>query len=97
MKKRDALGSVSMLILQKCNYTECLNLPVDEEPSEEELEREEKDRHFSISVGSDERYTDYLSSIDFEMDGISYVLIGFDLDMTQDELFDMAKEIILAR
>lgn len=79
------------------NYTECLNLPVDEEPSEEELEREEKDRHFSISVGSDERYTDYLSSIDFEIDGISYVLIGFDLDMTQDELFDMAKEIILAR
>jgi hypothetical protein len=38
-----------------------------------------------------------VSGVDFEMDGISYVLIGFDVDMTADELFDMAEEIIAAR
>ena len=78
------------------NYTECLNLPVDEEPTQEEVERDKNERNFSISVGSDERYTDYCSSVNFEMNGISYCLLGFDLDMTEDELFDMAEEIISA-
>jgi hypothetical protein len=41
--------------------------------------------------------TDYVSGVNFEIDGVSYVLIGFNLDMSPDELFEMAKEIILAR
>jgi hypothetical protein len=32
-----------------------------------------------------------VSGVDFEMDGISYVLIGFDVDMTADELFGMLR------
>lgn len=38
-----------------------------------------------------------MSGVSFEIDGISYCMIGFDVDMTADELFDMAEEIINAR
>lgn len=79
------------------NYDEYLNLPVDEKPTAEELQRAETDNHFFISDGSDERYTSYVSGVNFEMDGISYVMIGFDVDMIADELFEMAEEIITAR
>jgi hypothetical protein len=79
------------------NYSEYLNLPVDEEPSQEEREREANERNFFISIGSDERYTSYTNSVNFEIDGISYCLLSFDVEMTADELFDMAEEIINAR
>lgn len=79
------------------NYDEYLSLPEDEEPTDSEREREETDDHFFISIGSDTRQTDYVSGVNFEIDGVSYVLIGFNLDMSPDELFEMAKEIILAR
>ena len=74
-----------------------LNLPGDERPTEEELQRTETDEHFFISDGSDERYTSFVSGIDFEINGIAYVMIGFDVEMTADELFEMAEEIIAAR
>ena len=79
------------------NYDEYLNLPGDERPTEEELQRTETDNHFFISDGSDERYTSFVSGIDFEINGIAYVMIGFDVEMTADELFEMAEEIITAR
>ena len=79
------------------NCDEYLNLPEGEEPTKEEMQRTETDKHFFISDGSDERYTDFVSVVDFEMDGIVYVVMGFDVDMTADELFDMAEEIIAAR
>ena len=79
------------------NYDEYLSLPEDEEPTDSEREREETDDHFFISIGRDTRQTDYVSGVNFEIDGVSYVLIGFNLDMSPDELFEMAKEIILAR
>ena len=79
------------------NYDEYLSLPVDEEPTAAEREREEADDHFFISIGSDERQTDYVSDVIFEINGVSYILMGFNLDMSPDELFEMAKEIIAAR
>ena len=80
------------------NYDEYLNLPDGERPTEEELQRAETDKHFYISDGgSDPRYTSYVSTASFEIDGIIYCILGFDLDMTADELFDMAEEIITAR
>ena len=80
------------------NYDEYLNLPEGEEPTEEELQRAETDNHFYISDGgNDPRYISYVSGVSFEIDGISYCMIGFDVDMTADELFDMAEEIISAR
>ncbi|MBE5845444.1 MAG: hypothetical protein E7302_14975 [Butyrivibrio sp.] len=80
------------------NYDEYLNLPDGERPTEEELQRAETDKHFYISDGgSDHRYTSYVSAASFEIDGIIYCILGFDLDMTADELFDMAEEIITVR
>ena len=80
------------------NYDEYLFLPDGERPTEEELQRAETDKHFYISDGgSDPRYTSYVSAASFELDGIIYCILGFDLDMTADELFDMAEEIISAR
>ncbi len=38
-----------------------------------------------------------MSGIDFEIDGIAYVMIGFDIDMSAEDLFGMAEEIITAR
>ncbi len=32
-----------------------------------------------------------------EVDGITYILMGFDLDMTADELFGMAEEMLAAK
>ncbi len=45
---------------------------------DEEIQREETDAHFFISSGTDERETYYVSSVDFELDGIRYILMGFD-------------------
>lgn len=55
------------------------------------------DEHFFISSGSDVRETYYVSSVGFELNGITYILMGFDLDMTADEIFGMAEEIIAAK
>ena len=79
------------------NYDEYLGLPEGEKATDEEMQREETDDHFFISSGSDERETYYVSSVDFELDGIIYNLMGFDLDMTADELFEMAEEIIASK
>lgn len=79
------------------NYDEYLGLPVEEKATDDELMREETDEHFFISSGSDVRETYYVSSVDFELDGITYILMGFDLDMTADEIFGMAEEIIAAK
>lgn len=76
------------------NEDEYLFLPVSEEPTEAESARQEDDVHFFISYGSNERETKHAKSVNFEIEGISYVIHGFELDLTPDEMFDMAKEII---
>ena len=68
-------------------------VPVDYELTEEDqanLERED----YEISVGSDEVEESEIYSIHWEMGELSYQLMTFDTDMTSDELFDMAKEVI---
>ena len=66
-------------------------------PTEEELKREETDDHFFISYGSDERETYYASSAAFDMADVHYCIMTFDENITSDELFGMAEEIIKAR
>ena len=82
-----------------CNCDEYLGLPVSKDisPTEEELKREETDDHFFISYGSDERETTYVSSAVFEVDNVHYCIMTFDENITSDELFGMAEEIIKAR
>lgn len=81
------------------NYDEYLGLPVSKDifPTEEELKREETDDHFFISYGSDERETYYASSAAFDMGDVHYCIMTFDENITSDELFGMAEEIIKAR
>ena len=81
------------------NCDEYLGLPVSKDifPTEEELKREETDDHFFISYGSDERETTYVSSAVFEVDDVHYCIMTFDENITPDELFGMAEEIIKAR
>ncbi len=81
------------------NYDEYLGLPVSKDifPTEEELKREETDDHFFISYGSDERETTYVSSAVFEVADVHYCIMTFDENITSDELFGMAEEIIKAR
>ncbi len=76
------------------NKDEYLFLPPDEEPSAEELKRQEDDNHFFISYGSDQRTSQISSSVEFELNGVNYTLLGFDLDMSEDELYEMAQQII---
>lgn len=81
------------------NCDEYLGLPVSKDifPTEEELNREETDDHFFISYGSDERETTYVSSAVFEVADVHYCIMTFDENITSDELFGMAEEIIKAR
>lgn len=79
------------------NYDEYLSLPIDEEATDEERAREESDAHFFISIGSDERETDFVSSVTFELDNVTYIIMGFNIDMTSDDLFEMAENIIDAK
>lgn len=76
------------------NYDEYLSLPVDEEATADERAREESDAHFFISIGSDERQTDYVSNVTFELDNVTYIIMGFNIDMSSDDLFEMAENII---
>ena len=59
----------------------------------EELEREESDPHYTISYGIDEERTEINSDVCFEMNGVKYLLLTSD-DVSEDELFAMAEEII---
>lgn len=69
------------------------SVPVDYELTEEDqanLERED----YQIGVGSDEVEENQVHSVHWEMGELSYNLMVFDTDMTSDELFDMAQEVI---
>lgn len=79
---------------------EYLFLPESEEetgPSEEEKLREETDDHFYISYGTDERETQFISNVTFEMDGVVYVIGSFDNTLSGEEFLQMAEEIVLSK
>lgn len=68
-------------------------VPTDYELTPEDLENEQKDNYF-ISVGSDEVEIQKSIGVTWEMDGVKYNMAGFDLEMSADEMFDMAESII---
>lgn len=49
---------------------------------------------FYISVGSQEVETHQNQSVAWDKDGVRYQLLGFDLNLGAEEMFDMAEEII---
>lgn len=69
-----------------------LFIPAGYEPTAEEKEAEAAGRLF-ISEGSSEREEEVYKSISWSADGQSYLLYGADLDMSAEELLDMAKQM----
>lgn len=75
------------------NYDEYLILPNEDEPLDASLqERNENDDHFFVSYGGDEE-TYFFSNACFVKDGVHYLIFTND-DMSADDLFDMAEELI---
>lgn len=72
---------------------EMLMVPSRDEISKEDRERELTDPKFWISEGSKQIERTTNSNVRFEIDGISYNILGFDLNLTQDEMFALAKTV----
>ena len=95
MEKRDIDG-----ITVRYNYDEYLSVPQGwtvVKETEDGYEELEEDDHFFISEGSEKVEKNWASSACFDMDGIIYVIHGMDIDMTADDFFKMAEEIITAK
>lgn len=68
-------------------------VPPSYELTEEDQANLERD-DFTISYGTDEVKVQKSSNVTWEKDGVYYNLSGFDLNLSSDEMFDMAEEII---
>ena len=94
-QKRDING-----ITVRYNYDEYLFVPQGwtiVKESEDGYVKLEEEEHLFVSDGSDDVGKNWVSSASFDMDGITYVIHGMDLDMTADDFFKMAEEIITAK
>ena len=69
-----------------------LFLPPDEEPTAEEVAAQDAGT-LNISSGSDEREEKTYYSLWWNADGQSFSLAGFDVDMSAQEMIDMAAQI----
>lgn len=69
-----------------------LFLPPDEEPTAEEAAAQDAGKLF-ISYGTDERQEQTSYSLWWNVDGQGYDLMGFDLDLSAQEMVDMAAQI----
>lgn len=67
--------------------------PPDEKPSQEDLKLQEEGKLF-ISYGSAEIQQQTIQSLFWQEDGILYEMTALDVDINQEELAQMAKEII---
>lgn len=68
-------------------------VPPDYELTAEDKANQERDDYY-ISYGSSEVEIQLNSNVVWEKDGILYVLMGFDLNLDADDMFDMAEEIM---
>lgn len=68
-------------------------VPPDYELTEEDKQNQLREDYF-ISYGSSEVYTQEASSVVWVEDGVTYDLMGFDVDVSADEMLQMAQEII---
>lgn len=68
-------------------------VPADYELTEEDKVNQEKDNYL-ISYGSDKVEIQKSTMVEWMKNGIRYQLLGFDLNLTADDMFDMAEEIM---
>ena len=82
-------------IVARFDSHEMLTVPSRDEVSEEDAMRELTDPKFWISEGggSTETERQIYNNVRFEIGDVSYDILGFDLDLTQDEMFELAKAV----
>lgn len=68
-------------------------VPADYELTAEDKVNQEKDNYF-ISYGSSEVEIQKSATVAWQKNGVSYQLLGFDLNLSADEMFDMAEEVM---
>ena len=68
-------------------------VPASYELTEEDKINQQRD-DYNISVGTDEVEIQKATHVRWEKDGLTYNLFGFDLDLSADEMLDMAEEIL---
>ncbi len=68
-------------------------VPPDYELTAEDKTNQEKGNYF-ISFGSDTVEMQKSAVVEWTKNGIQYQLIGFDLNLTADDMFDMAEEVM---
>lgn len=68
-------------------------VPPNYELTEEDKVNQEKNDYF-IAYGSDKVEIQKSAAVEWTKDGIRYQLIGFDLNLSADEMFDMAEEVM---
>ena len=73
--------------------TTCKFVPSNYELTEEDRANMEKD-NFSVAYGTDAVEIQTASDVRWEKDGVEYYLMGFDLNLGANEMFDMAEEIM---
>lgn len=71
-------------------------VPADYELTEEDIENEKRDDYY-ISYGSSKVEIKQCHNVTWEMNGMHYNLLGFDVELTPDEMMDMAEEIMHAK
>lgn len=68
-------------------------VPMDYELTAEDKANQEKD-NYAISYGSSEVEIQRNAVVEWEKNGIVYQLLGFDLNLSADDMFDMAEEVM---
>lgn len=91
-KEPDATRNCGDITLYYDEYTYKF-VPPSYELTEEDKINEERDDYY-ISVGSDEVEMKKSMGVTWDKDGIHYDLGGFDLNLSADEMFDMAQQVI---
>lgn len=86
-EKRD-VNNVSLYF----SKIENLFVPADYKPTAEEQQRSENDQFFNIGYGSDKKETEFSNNLQFEVNGINYLLVSDNL--YSDDMFAMAEEIV---
>lgn len=91
-KTPDATAECGDITLYYNEYTYKF-VPPDYELTEEDKANEEKDNYY-ISYGSSEVQIKKSQGVTWEKDGVSYNLAGFELNLSAEEMFDMAEQVI---
>lgn len=93
-KEPDASRNCGDVTLRYDEYTYKF-VPASYELTQEDIINKQKD-NYMISYGSDEVTIQKVMDVRWEKNGISYEMLGFDLELTGEEMLDMAEEIVLS-